>query len=258
MQTRVPMVLVLAGLVVGAVGGWISREIWAGAGKGSGMGASSTAKLERLSGGAERANRDAADTAPQPVSAEGPQKLSQAANAARMSAASGEGASLGARVARRGTALPPEEDSPEPAAADHSPTLDDLIDSTDVRCAFGAGNGGSWPKGKLTVGDAAWQGGPVDFQSIDYGAGTAQMLGSVARSPTGQVPVKVVASDNDVTFTGVAANGTLNTISIFRKFDSAGHHTAVISMHDGKYELDIAQFYGGCDSTSEGLKAGSR
>jgi hypothetical protein len=107
------------------------------------------------------------------------------------------------------------------------------------------------------VGTAAWQGGPVDFQSIDYDAGTAQMLGNVARSPTGQVQVKVVATDTNVSYSGVAANGTLTTISIFRKLDNAGHHTAVISMHDGKYELDIAQFYGGCDSTSKSLRSGS-
>jgi hypothetical protein len=87
----------------------------------------------------------------------------------------------------------------------------------------------------------------VDFQSINYDAGTAQMVGQVTRSPKGEVPATVTTTDSDVTFTGRAANGTLTIISMFGKSDNAGHHTAVLSMHDGKHELDIAQFYGSCD-----------
>jgi hypothetical protein len=60
--------------------------------------------------------------------------------------------------------------------------------------------------------------------------------------------VTVTASESDVTFTGRAANGTLTVVSMFGKLDNAGHHAAVLSMHDGKHELDIAQFYGSCDS----------
>jgi hypothetical protein len=98
---------------------------------------------------------------------------------------------------------------------------------------------------------AAWQGGPVEFQSINYDTGTAQMVGQVTRSPAGEVPVTVATSDSDITFTGRAANGTLTVISIFGNFDNSGHHTAVMSLHDGKYELDIAQFYGACDSVPQ-------
>ena len=134
-----------------------------------------------------------------------------------------------------------------------APSLDDLRDAASVRCIFGPGNGGSWPNGKLTVGDAAWQGGPVDFQSINYDAGTSQMLGQVTHSPTAGVPAAVALSDSDVTFTGRAANGTLTVISVFGNFDNAGHHRAVMSLHDGKHQLDIAQFYGGCDSTQKSL-----
>jgi hypothetical protein len=128
-----------------------------------------------------------------------------------------------------------------------TPALDDLRDSVSIPCTFGPGNGDSWPNGKPTVGDAAWQGGPVDFRSINYDAGTAQMVGQVPRSPKGEVPAAVTTSDSDVTFTRRAANGTLAIISMFGKPDNAGHHTAVSSMHDGKHELDIAQFYGSCD-----------
>jgi hypothetical protein len=70
-----------------------------------------------------------------------------------------------------------ESEQPSAAALSQTPALDDLRDSVSIRCTFGPGNGGSWPNGKLTVADAAWQGGPVDFQSINYDAGTVQMVG---------------------------------------------------------------------------------
>jgi hypothetical protein len=150
------------------------------------------------------------------------------------------------------------EDEPqgvsEPSAK--APANDDLRDSVGVRCIFGPGNGGHWPDGKLTVGGAAWQGGPVDFQSINYDAGTAVMVGQVTRTPTGEVPATITTSDFDITFTGRAANGTLAVVSIFGKVDNSGHHTAVMSLHDGKYGLDIAQFYGACDSSLKSLNNG--
>lgn len=138
-----------------------------------------------------------------------------------------------------------------------TPGVGDLLDSASIRCTFGPGNGGSWPNGNLTVGNAAWQGGPVDFQSINYDAGTAQMVGQVTRSANGEVPAKVTTSESDVTFTGRAANGTLTVISMFGRFDNAGHHTAVLSLHDGKHQLDIAQFYGSCDAGLKGLSSAS-
>jgi hypothetical protein len=147
------------------------------------------------------------------------------------------------------------EDEPERVseALAKTPARDDLRDSVGVRCIFGPGNGGHWPDGKLTVGGAAWQGGPVDFQSINYDAGTAVMVGQVTRTPTGEVPATITTSDSDITFTGRAANGTLAVVSIFGEVDNSGHHTAVMSLHDGKYELDIAQFYGACDSSLKNL-----
>jgi hypothetical protein len=144
------------------------------------------------------------------------------------------------------------------AALGQAPSVDDLRDSVSIQCTFGPGNGGWWPNGKPTVADAAWQGGPVDFQSINYDAGTAQMVGQVTHSPAGDVPATVTTSDSDVTFTGRAANGTLTVISVFGKFDNAGHHIAVMSLHDGKHQLDIAQFYGGCDSALKSLNSATQ
>jgi hypothetical protein len=139
------------------------------------------------------------------------------------------------------------------ATSSQAPTLDDLLESSNIRCTFGLGNGGGWPQGKLTVGDAARQGGPVDFQSIDYEAGTAQMLDNVARSRADQVPVNVSKTSSGLNVTGSAANGTLTVITIFSSFDNAGHHTAVLSMHAGQQGMDTAQFYGFCDSALKRL-----
>jgi hypothetical protein len=86
----------------------------------------------------------------------------------------------------------------------------------------------------LTVGDAAWQGGPVDFQSIDFHAGTAQMLGNVARSRVGQAPVIVSTTSSGLNFTGSAANGRLTVTTVFSSFDNARHHADVLSEHDGQ------------------------
>jgi hypothetical protein len=153
--------------------------------------------------------------------------------------------------------LPSDSTRPTPAQSgapsSQAPTLDDLLDSTNIRCTFGPGNGGSWPQGKLMVGDASWQGGPVDFQSIDYGAGTAEMLGNVSHSRTGQMGVTVSTTSSGLNFTGVAPNGTFTAITMFPRFDNAGHHTAVLSMHDGQHDIDTVQFYGFCDSALKRL-----
>jgi hypothetical protein len=84
------------------------------------------------------------------------------------------------------------------------------------------------------------------------------MVGQVTHSPTDGVPAAVALSDSDVTFTGRAANGTLTVISVFSKFDNAGHHMAVMSLHDGIHQLDIAQFYGDCDSAPKSLNSASQ
>jgi hypothetical protein len=40
---------------------------------------------------------------------------------------------------------------------------------------------------------------------------------------------------------------------MFSSFDNAGHHRAVLSMHDGQQGVDTAQFYGFCDSALKRL-----
>jgi hypothetical protein len=250
--------MLFLGLVAGAVAGWVAHQAIISRGNDSSMREASRAKS---------ASEPLAQPAKAESSASALSREMHALSADSRPAAQASGstippsvtvaASLVAKGNSRANAST-GDGSEAPVALGQAPSLDDLRDATSVRCTFGPGDGGSWPNGKLTVGDAAWQGGPVDFLSINYDAGTAQMVGQVTHSPTDGVPAAVALSDSDVTFTGRAANGTLTVISVFGKFDNAGHHTAVMSLHDGKHQLDIAQFYGDCDSAQNILNSASQ
>ncbi len=126
--------------------------------------------------------------------------------------------------------------------------LQDLLNSSSIGCTFGAGNSAEWPNGKIRVGTSAWQGGPVNFESIDIGAGTAQMIGSgVTRMQNASVGVTVAPTDGGLNFSGIVGHGTLVVTTVFSGLDAAGHHIAVISSH-GLIGLESAQFYGTCDT----------
>jgi hypothetical protein len=243
-QRRALVVMLFIGAVGGAFGGWFAHRAFvvpAGAASGSSVRNEVVAQQNETSAGQNfRANLARAASVQATNMASGIPNPARSGEAPLYSAAKSA-----ARPSTSAVAEPAQAAAPSSQA----PTLDDLRASTNIRCTFGPGNGGSWPQGKLTVGDAAWQGGPVDFQSIDYDADTAQMLGNVAHSRTGQVPVTVSTTSSGLNFTGVAANGTLTVITMFSRFDIAGHHTAVLSMHDGTQDIDTAQFYGVCDST---------
>jgi hypothetical protein len=250
-QRRTALIMLVIGAVAGAAGGWFAHRAFVIPESATG---DSTARSEVVAQQGESAAKQnpppnsRRETSAQ--SAQSTQTVSGNTDAARGAEAPLYSA---AKFAARASTSGVTESAQSAASASQAPTLDDLLDSANIRCTFGRGNGGSWPQGKLMVGDAAWQGGPVDFQSIDYGAGTAQMLGNVARSRTGQMPVAVATTSSGVTFTGASANGTLSVVTMFPQFDNAGHHTAVLSMHDGQQDIDTAQFYGVCDSTLKRL-----
>jgi hypothetical protein len=129
--------------------------------------------------------------------------------------------------------------------------LQDLLTSTSIGCTFGAGNSAEWPSGKLRIGTSAWQGGPVDFQSIDINAGTAQMNGSgVTRIRSASIGVTVVPTDSGLNISGIVGHGTLVVTTIFSRLDAAGHHIAVMSSH-GLIGMETAQFYGTCDTVQQ-------
>ena len=249
--------MLFLGLVAGAVAGWVARRVVISPGSESSV---REAAIAKSASGSLAQSAEAESSA----SALRPRTHASSADSRPAAPASGStippSVTVAASLAKGNSrANASSGDASEaPVALGQPPSLDDLRDAASVRCTFGPGNGGSWPNGKLRVGDAAWQGGPVDFQSIDYDAGTAQMVGQVTHSPTDGVPAAVALSDSDVTFTGRAANGTLTVISVLSKFDNAGHHIAVMSLHDGKHQLDIAQFYGGCDSAQKNLSPASQ
>jgi hypothetical protein len=246
-QRRAPIVMLLVGAVGGAVGGWFAhRALVVPAGAASG----SSARSEVVAQPSESSARQSLPVIAVKPSVQSTQVESQVADSARGAEIPLYSAAKSAPRASTSTST----DAAQPVTpSSQVPTLDDLLDSVNVRCTFGPGNGGRWPQGKLTVGDAAWQGGPVDFQSIDYGVGTAQMLGNVAHSRTGQVPVNVATTSSEVNFTGMSANGTFTVVTMFARLNSAGHHAAALSMHDGQQDIDTAQFYGFCDSALKRL-----
>jgi hypothetical protein len=247
-QIRASIVMLLIGAVGGAVGGWFAHRAFVVP---ESLVGGSLIRDAAVAGGSESSARQ---SLPRNSVREPFVQSTKVESGVADTARGGETPlhSAGESAARASTSAVAES-AQAAAPLSQAPTLDDLLDSVNIRCAFGPGNGGSWPQGKLTVGDAAWQGGPVDFQSINYDAGTAQMLGNVAHSRTGQVPVNVATASSGLNFTGTSATGTLTVVTMFAKFDNAGHHAAVLSMHDGQHDLDTAQFYGVCDSALKRL-----
>jgi len=130
----------------------------------------------------------------------------------------------------------------------HPIPIEELRNSTSIGCTFGPGNSAEWPNGKVQIGTSAWQGGPVEFGSIDIDAGTAKMNGSgVTRMGSAPIGVTVVPTDAGLNFSGIAGHGTLVVTTVFSGLDAAGHHIAVMSSH-GLTGLETAQFYGTCDT----------
>jgi hypothetical protein len=247
LHRRASIVMLLLGAVGGAVGGWFAHDAFVGA---AGAASGSSARNEVVAQQSDLSVRKGLPANPVHAPSE-----SAKASSGNPDPGRGEEAPLysAGKSAAGAAASAIAESAQSSSPSSQASSLDDLLDSANIRCTFGPGNGGSWPQGKLTVGDAAWQGGPVDFQSIDFDAGTAQVIGSVARSRTGQMPVTAAATSSGLNFTGIAGNGTLTVITMFSRFDNAGHHTAVLSMHDGQQDNDTAQFYGVCDSTLKRL-----
>jgi hypothetical protein len=127
------------------------------------------------------------------------------------------------------------------------PPADKLLDSPDAYCVFDPGAGGQWPKGTLLSHTAAWQGGPIEFESIDLAANHAQMNGAgVTGTLEGSIGIRVTATDDGLHFSGFNGRGELVAVTVFGALDSAGKYRAVLSMHGSQMDHESAQFYGGC------------
>ena len=130
-----------------------------------------------------------------------------------------------------------------------TPTPQDaLLDAFRVRCTFGAGAGGNWPAGRLMSHTAAWQGGPIDFDSIDLTASTARMLNDsgVTGSTDGALDVRVTPTGTGLHFTAFNPRGDLLLTSVYAERNASGAHRAVFTMNGRGLNNESAQFYGSC------------
>jgi len=126
--------------------------------------------------------------------------------------------------------------------------LDKLLSSMRVRCVFDRGAGGQWPSGKLFPHTAAWQGGPVDFESVDILDNRARLVGSQGLTGTidGITDIRVTATNSGLHFSGFKPDGELFATTVFGALDSDGRYLAVMSTHGTGFDHESAQFYGAC------------
>ena len=126
--------------------------------------------------------------------------------------------------------------------------LDKLLNSMSVYCTFDAGAGGQWPRGKLFAHTAAWQGGPLEFDSINLAEHTAQMTRHPwATAMTGDpTTLWVTATDAGLHFSGIKPDGELLATTVFGALDSQGRYRSVLSLHGTRLDHESAQFYGWC------------
>jgi len=126
--------------------------------------------------------------------------------------------------------------------------LDKLLNSMRVRCVFDRGAGGYWPSGKLFPHTAAWQGGPIEFESVDILDNRARLTGDPGVTGTleGVTEIRVTATGSGLHFSGFKPDGELFATTVFGALDSDGRYLAVMSTHGTSLDHESAQFYGAC------------
>ncbi len=128
---------------------------------------------------------------------------------------------------------------------------DDLKNAMMIRCEFKPGATGFWQNQNLSVSLFEWQGGPVTFEVVDLGAGTARMLGGVGAtgSQEGVIDVMVAASGTGLHFSAFTPTRVLVVSTVFANLDGSGRYRAVMSRHGTPtfYENISEQNYGSCD-----------
>lgn len=123
-----------------------------------------------------------------------------------------------------------------------------LLDAFRIDCEYGPGHGGRWPRGMLTPHTASWQGGPITFDTIDLGAGTARLRNApgLTRNLEGELDVRVHATDTGLHFTVFAPGGELIVATVYAAHDSQRRQLGVVSFHGPRMDHESAQFYGAC------------
>ncbi len=128
---------------------------------------------------------------------------------------------------------------------------DDLKNAMMIRCEFKPGATGFWQNQNLSVSLFEWQGGPVTFEVVDLGAGTARMLGGVGAtgSQEGTIDAMVTVTSTGLHFSSFTPTRVLVVSTVFANLDRSGKYRAVMSRHGSPtfYENISEQNYGGCD-----------
>lgn len=127
--------------------------------------------------------------------------------------------------------------------------LQRLLDAERISCQFDPGYGGYWNNGRVSVGSAAWQGGPILYDQIAMSDGTALMLGSegATGSNTGEVKVRVAATRTGLHFSSFVPRGDLVSTTVFAAQDDKQRFIAVMSLHAPGLNHNSSQFHGVCD-----------
>lgn len=127
--------------------------------------------------------------------------------------------------------------------------LADLLDSMTIWCRFDPGNGAWLREEDISMYELAYQGGPINYDSIDIDSGTARMTGSAGAtgSREGVLDVLVTATRAGLHFSAFNSREELVVTTVFGAVDKHGRHLAVMTTHgahaDGSY-----QTYGACDT----------
>jgi hypothetical protein len=125
-----------------------------------------------------------------------------------------------------------------------------LLDSTRITCDFGAGNNTGLRFGDtLSVGGGAqWQGGLLIYDLVDAAAGAVRLTGTAGAtgSQRGEAKMQVTTEGSRVLLSGFLENRAFLAVTIFDELDNFGRHIAVMSRHEGFFELG-SQFLGTCE-----------
>jgi hypothetical protein len=150
-----------------------------------------------------------------------------------------------------GDSLDRESNTPADATDRAAKAREDLKHAMMIRCDFKPGATGFWANQNLNVSLFQWQGGPITFEVVDLGAGTARMLGSdgATGSQEGVIDVMVTATNTGLHFSAFTPTRILVVATVFANLDASGRYRAVMSRHGSPtfYENISEQNYGSCD-----------
>lgn len=124
--------------------------------------------------------------------------------------------------------------------------MDKLLNSMSAWCEFDAGAGGQWPHDKVMAHGAAWQGGPLEFETINLVDQTVLMTRNPWTTTPEGTALRATATNAGLHFSGFKPDGELIVVTVFGALDSDARYRAVVSLHGTNLDHESAQFYGWC------------